>query len=534
MGTAGRRARGKETKIRPRGCDEANDALVLSSPFPSLAPEDSVPELVTRVDGRVIPIRRKLLSQSLPLNHDFSSRKKAVTSRASSGAKRRKTGKKNKRLLEQINFNAAGIDAGAEEHYVAVPEDRDDKPFRKFPTTTQRLYELADWLAACGITSVAVEATGVYCMPLLEILDARGFEVLLAKPSSLNSVNDHQKTDMVDCQWLQVLHSFGLLKGSFRPTEQVAIYRSYNRRRQTLIEDAATEIQRMKKPLIQMNVRIDQAVSDVTGVTGMRIIRAILAGERDPFALAAMRDDRCAKSEAAIAEALTGKWADHHLFDLRQAVATWDHLQQQIAECNIALEAQAQSFNKLASRNTVPAARRIEHRRKNVLPFDARELFYQVLGQDLTQIDGISVGTVSVFIAEVGTNLDGFKSLKHFCSWLRACPGSKISGGKNKSGRNRTTTNRLWTALRIAAQTLASSRSALGSFYRRKRAQLGEQKAIGAAAHKLARMIYLTLSQRRPYIDPGEDYYLNRHQSRILKNMEKRAKQLGYVLVKAA
>lgn len=451
-----------------------------------------------------------------------------------SGAKRRKNGKKHRRILEQINFDAAGVDAGAEWHFAAVPEDRDDQPVRKFPTTTAGLYELADWLAACGITTVAVEATGVYCMPLLEVLDVRGFEVLLAKPSSLKSVNDRQKTDMVDAQWLQMLHSFGLLKGSFRPSEQVAIYRAYNRQRQNLIQDAATQIQRMSKPLVQMNVRIDQAVTDITGVTGMRIIRAILAGERDPVALARLRDERCAKSEAAIADALMGKWAEHHLFALRQAVATWDHLQSQIAECNAKLQTQAESFAKRALRAAIPKPRRIEHVRKNVLPFDAREIFFELLGQDLTQIDGISVGTVTVFLAEVGDHLGGFKSVKHFCSWLRASPGANISGGKNRSGKNRATTNRLWTALRVAAQTLAKSKSALGAFYRRKRAQLGEQKAIGAAAHKLARMIYFTLTEQRAYVDPGEEYYLQKNASRIVKNMEKRARQFGYVLVKAA
>jgi transposase len=427
------------------------------------------------------------------------------------------------------------VDAGASHHYAAVPKDSTPGPSaRRFLTNTRGLYELADWLVECGIKSVAVEATGVYCAPLLEVLEARGIEVILTKPSSLKSVNDRRKTDMLDCQWIQLLHTFGLLRPSYRPTAAVAAYRAYNRHRQSLIGQAATAIEHMKKALTEMNIRIDQAVSDVTGKTGMKIIRAILGGERDPQVLAAMRDDRCVKSQQAIAEDLSGKYADHHLFTLGHAVRTWDHLQQLIAECNSELERAAEMFEKQTSRTSVPKPRRREHVRKNVFGFEARELFYEILGQDLTQIDGISTGTVSAFIAEVGTNVEAFKTDKHFCSWLRACPGSNKSGGKNRSGKNRTSTNRLWTALRIAAQTLASSKSALGAFYRRKRAHLGPEKAINAAAHKLARMIYLTLKYQRPYVDPGPNHYLERHRDKILKTIERRARQLGYTLSKAA
>lgn len=444
------------------------------------------------------------------------------------------TGKKNSGVWEQINENAAGIDAGAAQHWVAVAAESASPSVRKFATNTPGLYELADWIAECGVTSVAVEATGVYCVPLLEVLDARGIEVVLAKPSSLKSVNDRRKTDMLDCQRIQLLHTFGLLRSSLRPTAEGAAFRTYNRHRQTLIVQAATAIEHIKKALTEMNIRLDQAVSDVTGQTGMRIIRAILGGERDPHALAAMRDDRCAKNETAIADDLTGKWNDHHLFVLRHAVASWDHLQGLIRECNIEIEKQAGKFIKKQTRQSVPKARRAEHVRKNVLSFAARELFFEVLGQDLTQIDGISVATISAFIAEVGTDVSAFKTEKHFCSWLKACPGSNTSGGKNRSGANRPTTNRFWTALRIAAQTLSRSKSALGAFYRRMRGRLGPEKAINAAAHKLARMIYFTLKLQRPYADPGPDAYSQHHRERVLRSMEKRARQLGYTLVKAA
>lgn len=453
---------------------------------------------------------------------------------AASGTKIKPGRGKHRRIFEQINPNAAGVDAGSEFHHVAVPDDLCSTPVRVFSTTTAGLYALADWLVELGIETVAVEATGVYCVPLMEVLEARGLHVLLAKPSSLKSVNEQQKTDMVDCQWIQLLHSFGLLRGSLRPTEAIATYRTYNRHRQMLIQHAATEIEHMKKALTSMNVRVELAVSDITGKTGMAIIRSILKGERDPHELAKLRDERCAKNEAAIAAALLGKYSDDHLFELEHAVRTWDHLQVQIAECNSRIEQTAAQFEKKADRENIPAPRRIEHVRKNVLTFDARSLFYEVLGQDLTQIDGISTGTISAFLAEVGTNVDAFADEKHFASWLRVSPGSNISGGRNRSGRNRPTTNRLSTALRIAAQTLSRSRSALGAFYRRLRARIGKEKAITAAAHRLAHMIYFTLKHQRPYVDPGPDHYTQQHSERILKSMEKRARQLGYQLVKAA
>ena len=351
---------------------------------------------------------------------------------------------------------------------MAVPEEKAGPSVRKFLTTTRGLYELADWLKECGIETVAVEATGVYCTPLLEVLDARGFEVVLAKPSSLKSVNDRQKSDMKDCQWLQLLHTFGLLRGSFRPSTQVATYRSYNRQRQMLIQQASTTIEHMKKALTSMNVRVELAVSDVTGKTGMEIIRAILGGERDPHELAKLRDDRCAKDEETIAEALFGKYSDEHLFELEQAVRTWDHYQVLIRECHARLEAHAKTLEKKADAKDLPKPRRVEHVRKNVLTFDARSLFFELLGQDLTQIDAISTGTVSALLAETGTDLDAFPTVKHFTSWLRISPGQNTTGGRNRSGKNRSTTNRLTLALRIAAQTLSRSRSALGAYYRRK------------------------------------------------------------------
>ncbi len=452
-------------------------------------------------------------------------------------AKRPSSGTKNRQrneVFEMINHDAAGIDAHSEFHWVALPMGRAEVTVRKFATTTIGLYALVDWLVENSVTTVAVEATGVYCVPLLEVLDARGLKVVLAKPTSLKWVNDRRKTDMLDCQWIQTLHMFGLLRASYRPTQLVATFRVYTRQRRMLIESASTAIEHMKKALIQMNVRLDKAVSDVTGVTGMTIIRAIVAGERDPAKLAALRDERCKKNQAEIEQALFGKYADEHLFELAQAVRTFDHYQGLIAECSEKLEHQGRMFDKKASLTTLPPVRRREQVRKNILPFEAREQFYEILGQDLTQISGIGVGTVSTFIAEVGTTVDAFATRKHFTSWLRLSPGSNSSGGKNRSGRNHKTSNRLATALRVAAQALERSNTALGAFYRRMKRRHGPEKAINAAANKLACMIYDTLKLQRPYVDPGPDYYTFRNEQKILKNMQKNAQRLGYKLVKAA
>lgn len=453
-----------------------------------------------------------------------------MAKRTSSGTKR----KKSNRLFEQINLHAAGIDAGKDEHWVAVPEDRCDRPVRSFSTNTAGLFELADWLVENGITTVAVEATGVYCGPLLEVLDARQIEVKLIKPSSLKAVNDTRKTDVLDCQWIQILHSFGLLRGAFRPEAQVAKLRTYMRHRRMLIEHSSTAIEQIKKALIVMNVRLDRAVSDITGRTGMDIIRAILKGERDPYVLATFRQGSCAKSEDAIAEDLRGTWKDDHLFALSHAVRTWDHYQALILECNQQIEAHLQTFDRKAAGSDIPKPRRKEHVRKQVFTFDARTLLYEILGVDLTQIDGISTSTVATFVSELGTDVSAWPTFRHMGSWLRVCPGSRVSGGKRLSSRNAPSANRAATALRVAAQSLETSQSALGAYYRRMKARLGPQKAINATAYKLARMIYVTLKTGRPYVDPGPDYYRRKNESRALKRLEKQARSLGYTLTKTA
>lgn len=382
---------------------------------------------------------------------------------------------------------------------------------------------------------MAIEATGVYCVSLMDVLEAARIEVILVKPSSLKSVNNRQKTDMLDCQWIQTLHTFGLLKASYRPARQIAELRAYDRHRRTLIEQSSEHILRMQKALTVMNVRLDQVVSDITGQTGMRsIIRAIIAGQRDPQVLASYRNDACAKSEEQIADALQGHYVAEHLFALDHALRQWDQCRTLIAECDRRIEAHTATFEKKATRGSIPPPRRRQHVRKNVFTFEARELFFEMLGVDLSQIDGVSASTICTFLSEVGTDVAAWKTSKHFCSWLRLCPGNNISGGHSTSGRNRHTTNRLTTALRVAAQSFARSDSALGAFHRRLKARLGPQKAINATAHKLATHIYYAVRDRRLYVDPGASAYDQRFRQRTLKSLEQRANRLGYTLTKTA
>lgn len=446
----------------------------------------------------------------------------------------RRSKRRHSKALERINHNAAGIDAGSERHFVAVPEDRDTESVKSFGTVTSELYRLADWLVQCLIDTVAIEATGVYCIPLMEVLEARGITVVLVKPSSLKSVNDFHKSDMIDAQWIQTLHTFNLLRASFRPSKAVHALRTLARHRRSLIEDGADLINRISKTLVSMNIRLDQAVTDIAGETGMKILRSIIAGERNPEVLAKFRDKRCAKSEEQIAEALTGYYGDEQLLVLAQTMKQWDLIRLLISECDKDIERTAGRFEKKASRETMPKPRMKEKVRKNVLTFDARTVFYEALGVDLTQIDGVSTSTIAVIISEIGTNVDAWDNEKKFCSWLRVCPGANITGGKRRDARNRPTSNRVAIALRMAAQSLERSSSALGAFYRRLKARRGPEKAIRAAASKLARMIYHSIKEQRTYVDPGEGYFDQRHSARALKHLSKRAERLGYTLVKAA
>ena len=435
--------------------------------------------------------------------------------------------------LRHVHLNAAGIDVGAGSHHVAIPPGRDPegRDVREFGAFTADLSALAEWLRRCGIETVAMESTGVYWIPLFELLAARGFEVRLVDPRQLRNVPG-RKSDVLDCQWIQQLHTFGLLAAAFRPDDQICVLRSYLRQRAMLVTYAAHHIQHVQKALEQMNVKLARVVSDVTGVTGQRIIRAVLDGERDPRVLARLRDRRCQQDEATIARSLEGTWRAEHLFALRQAVDLLDFYQQQIVACDREIEVCLGGFADQTAGHTLPAKPRTTKPHRTAPTFDVRTHLYRLTGVDLTRIDGIDAPTALKVVAETGLDMRRWPSDKHFASWLTLAPGTKVSGGKTLSGRTKPSASRAAAALRLAARSLHHSKSALGAFFRRLKARLGAPKAITATAHKLARLIYRMLKCGTDYVDQGQDYYERRYQTRVLSTLARRAHALGYTLIK--
>lgn len=422
--------------------------------------------------------------------------------------------------------NAAGIDVGSASHWVAVPPDRDIDPVREFKSFTADLGALADWLAACGVDTVAMESTGVYWIPLFELLEARGFTVFLVNARHVKNVSG-RKSDVLDCQWLQQLMSFGLLSGAFRPKDEIVALRAVVRQRDMLLDYQGSHIQHMQKALTQMNVQLANVISDVAGATGQAILRAIVAGERDPIKLAAHRDCRVKASEEDIAKSLHGNWREEHLFALKQAVDLYDAYQAAIAECDRQLETM---LARLERHTGEPGKAKRRSRARNAPRFDVRTALFKLAGVDLTTIDGIDVNTALKVLAEIGPDMSRFESAKHFCAWLGLCPGTKISGGKVLSGKTKRSANRAARALKLAAAALRTSQSALGAYFRRLTARMDKPKAITAAAHKLARIIYALLTHGQAYVDQGQDYYEKRYQQRLLGNLKRRAQQLGFQL----
>ncbi len=432
--------------------------------------------------------------------------------------------------FKKMNPHAAGVDIGSESHYVAVPpgSDPEGKDVRCFGTFTSDLYALANWLKACGVDSVAMESTGVYWIPLFEILESKGFDVKLINPRSIKHVPG-RKTDVLDCQWIQQLHSYGLLKESFRPDDQICVLRSYLRQRSTLVSDSAKYIQRIQKALEQMNIKLNSVIRDITGTTGMAIIRAILNGQRDPEELAALRNPRCKNDMATIAKSLHGNWRKEHLFSLEQAVESLDFFQKQIGICDQKIEQHLSSFDDRSNGGSLEKKRQTTGRNK--LSFDARKHLFEITGVDLTRVDGLDSLSVLQIIGEIGLDMSHWPTEKHFASWLGLSPGSKKTGGKLLSSKTKKCANRAAHYLRLAAYSLYRSKSAIGAFFRRKRAHLGPAKAITATAHKLARIIYNILKHGTEYKDLGQDHYETRYRQRVLNNLKKRAKQFGYELV---
>ena len=430
-------------------------------------------------------------------------------------------------VMEVAHPNAAGIDIGSASHFVAVPADRGDEPVREFRSFTQDLEALAQWLRQCDVEVVAMEATGVYWIPLYELLESKGFTVYLVNARHVKNVSG-RKSDVLDCQWLQQLMSYGLLSGAFRPKQEICVLRSVSRQLDMLTKYQAQHVQHMQKALTQMNIQLDNVISDVAGETGLKVIRAILAGERDPLKLAQLRNSRIRASEESIVKSLQGNWREEHLFALKQALSLHEAYARAIAECEQQL---ALVLGRLAHHEVpVPPPNR-RGRPRNDAKFDLRRALHRACGVDLTRIDGIEVGTALKVIAEVGVDLSRFKSVKHFASWLGLCPGTKISGGKILSGASKRTANRLAQALRMAAVSLRNSQSALGAYYRRLCGRLDKPKAIRATAHKLARLIYNLLTKGEQYVDQGQDYYEERYQQRVLHHLNRKATAMGFNLV---
>ena len=435
--------------------------------------------------------------------------------------------------LRHINLNAAGIDVGSERHLVAVPEGRDEVSVREFGTFTADLEALAAWLKKCGVTTVAMESTGVYWIPLFEVLERRGFEVKLVDARHVKNVSG-RKSDVLDCQWLQQLHTYGLLAGAFRPPDEICVLRSYLRQKEMLTQSASMHIQHMQKSLQQMNLLLHNVVSDITGVTGMKIIKAILAGERDPKVLARNRHELCKNSSATIAKSLVGNYREEHLFALRQAVDLYETYQAKIVDCEQAIIKQLEKQPNVSDDEPPPANKQIHARDRVRADVDVRDLLYQKSGVDLFAIPGLAADTLLILASEVGFDMTPWKTEKHFTSWLGLCPGTRRSGGKVLNSKTKRNPNRAAQAFRMAASSLYRSATALGAFYRRIKMRTGGQQAVTATAHKIARIYYAMLTKGASYIELGQQVYEARYKQRRINHLQSQAKSLGYQLVPCA
>jgi transposase len=442
--------------------------------------------------------------------------------------------------LPVLDDHAAGIDVHAAQHWVAVPigsapPDPNHPPdlpleVRMFGTCTADLEALADWLQACGVTSVAMESTGVYWIPLFELLERRGFKVILVDPRQTRQVSGRPKSDRLDCQWIRRLHACGLLAGSFRPADEIVVLRGYLRQRQRLIEDAGRQVQHIQKALEEMNVKLTEVVSDILGLTGLTIIKAILAGERDAKALAKFRHENCKRSEDEIGRALLGNWRDEHLFTLKQALELYELYQKLLAACDQKIEAYLKSLADKSGGVPLPVKSRHHGRQGNDPRFDARKLLYRLSGADLTVIEGIGENTALVILGEIGPEVSKFPSVKHFTSWLGLCPQHKGSAGKIKSRHVRRGGNRAGKAFRLAGQGCQNAKHALGAFYRRIRSRCGGPKAVLATARKIAERVYRLLRYGQEYERRDAAAYEASYRHKVLKGLTRRAAELGYKL----
>ena len=451
---------------------------------------------------------------------------------------KRKHSKKGKREqpdwslnLDVVHANAAGIDIGNESHYVAVPPDRDVNPVQQFACFTEDLQRMATWLKSCGIDTVAMQSTGVYWLPVFEILTEAGLRVFLVNARHTKNLPG-RKTDVQESQWLLQLHTFGLLNNSFRPPEEICMLRAYWRQRAQHVASASACIQRMQKVLTEMNVQLANVITDISGVSGMAILQAILKGERDRYKLAALADVRIQATREEIARSLEGNWRPELLFILQQELDLYHIYQQQIAECDTALRAHLQTLESKVDRGSQPPAAKANKKAGNNAPtgFDLRGQLCRISGTDLTQIDGINVMNAQTIIAEVGVDMSRFPSEAHFASFLGLCPDNQITGGKVLRRGTKRIQNRAATALRMAATSLWRSKTYLGAKFRHLRARVGAPKAITAMAHMLARLVYRMLRYGQQYVDKGMKFYEDKYRQHQIRSIEKKAKDLGFTL----
>jgi transposase len=406
---------------------------------------------------------------------------------------------------------------------VAVPRQACEEPVREFGAMTHDLNAMADWLLACGVDTVALESTGVYWIPVYEVLEQRGLKVWLVDARQMKYVPG-RKSDVQDCQWLQKLMSLGFLRAAFRPDSEVCVVRAVARQRDVLLADQASWVQRMQKALVQMNIQLTEVLTDVMGMTGQAIIRAIVAGEREPKVLARHRHSRVKASVKDIAQALTGNWREEHLFVLRQALAMYDDIAKHLSECDAKLQALLSDLGQAkVDLGRVPRAGS-----KTRAAFDTRQTLANWAGVDLTRINGLGLAAVLKILSEIGPDMSRFASVKQFCSWLGLCPGTKISGGKVLSAKTKRSTNRVRQALKMAAMSLSHSDSALGAFYRRLCSRMDKPCANTATAHKLARMVYFMLTRGEAFVDQGQQRYEEQQRERSIAALKRRAAALGF------
>jgi transposase len=446
--------------------------------------------------------------------------------------------------LQVVHPDAAGIDIGNESHFVALPPDRDTTPIREFGSWTADLHEMASWLKEHGIQTVALQSTGVYWIPVMEVLEQAGLEVYLVNARGTKNLPG-RKTDVQECEWIRKLHTYGLLRNSFRPPEEIRAVRTIWRQRDRWVHESGRAVQHMQKALTTMNVQLANAISDISGVTGQAIVRAIVAGKRDPWELAELRDPRIAASKEEIAHSLQGHWREDVIFELRQAVESYDFFQKQMAACDqqlIKYMAAIQS-REITPKQDLPEdatplsstkpARRSKTRRKNQPAFDLATELERTMGADLTRIDGIDVITAQVIFSEIGPDFSAFRDENYFASWLTLAPKRDISGGKVIRHVPAAGRNRVANALRMAAESLSRSNSYLGARYRRLRARLDAPVAIKAMARYLACLVYRIVTKGQAYVDRGASHYEAKRQERERVALQRRAANLGLKLVPA-